>query len=141
MAHRLLLPQGMRTLALIITLLILPAWPAAAQETEVPEGTPIKGAQVSGFELGHLSPGLQSAIAKLAGVPLDRLRLREIADRIEAEQPQVVAAVRVVQNPDGEAWVVFVVARIRNQNQGRDTNINSKYVIEDVAIRGVPNND
>jgi hypothetical protein len=129
----------MRTLALFVALLMLPALPASAQETEPPEGTPIKGAQVSGFDLGRLSPGLQTAIARLAGTPLDRQVLRDIAARIEEEQPQYVAAIRAAQNPDGEAWVVFVVARIRSQV--RDVNVNSKYVVEDAAIRGVSDRD
>ena len=97
----------MRTLALLVALLMLPVLPASAQETEAPEGTRIKGAQVSGFDLGHLSPGLQTAIAQLAGTPLDRQILRDLAARIEAEQPQYVAAIRATLNTDGEAWVVF----------------------------------
>ncbi|HET9371075.1 MAG TPA: BamA/TamA family outer membrane protein [Vicinamibacterales bacterium] len=129
----------MRTLALLVALLMLPVLPASAQETEAPEGTRIKGAQISGFDLGHLSPGVQTAIAQLAGTPLDRQVLRDIAARIEAEQPQYVAAIRATLNTDGEAWVVFVVARIRNQV--RETNVNDKYLVQDAVIRGVPDRD
>jgi hypothetical protein len=119
-------------------LLAILAWPVVshAQETEPPEGTKIFSASVSGIDQSRLSPGLQEEIKKLAGTSLSRQQLREIASRIEAEQPRYVTAVRIVGDPDGEARVTFVVARIRDQ--GRDPNINTKYVVDEVDVRGVP---
>ena len=126
----------MRIARLLILLLALLPLPATAQEIEPPDGTRIGSALVSGLSLDRLSPGLQEDIGKLAGTPLDRQRLRDLAARIEAEQPRYVAAVRASQDPDGSARVVFVVARIREQG-GVDANINSRHVVEDVEIRGV----
>jgi hypothetical protein len=125
----------------LLALLVVLATPLAtqAQEPDPPDGTTVSSAQVSGFDLGRLSPGLQEAIARLAGSPLDRAQLRELADRIEAERPRVLAAVRVFRAPADEVRVVFVVAQMRDKD--RDTNINARYLIERVEIRGVPDTD
>jgi hypothetical protein len=129
----------MRTLKVLIALLLLPAWSAHAQETDPPEGTRISGAQVSGVDLDRLSPGLQADIGKLVGAPLNRRQLGDLAARIEAEQPRFVAAIRAVPDSEGGARVVFVVARIREQDQ--EANINAKYIVEDAEVRGVPDRD
>ncbi len=128
----------MKALALVLAWLAMPL-PAFAQQTDPPEGATISSAQVSGFDLDRLSPGLQEEIARLAGGPLNRERLSELAARIEAEQPRFVAAVRVVRAPDDEVRVVFVVAHMRDQD--REANINARYLIERVEIRGIPETD
>jgi hypothetical protein len=112
---------------------------ALAQQADPPEGAVIASAQVSGFDLGRLSPGLQAEIGRLAGGPLNREQLKELAARIEAEQPRFVAAVRVVRAPDEEVRVVFVVAHMRDQD--RRSNINAKYLIERVEIDGFAETD
>jgi hypothetical protein len=65
--------------------------------------------------------------------------LKELAARIETEHPRYVAGVRISPDPDGGARVVFVVARLLDRE--REANINSRYVVEDVEIRGVPERD
>ena len=100
---------------------------------------PVASAQVSGFDLGHLSPDLQDDIARLAGGPLDRARLGELAARIEEEQPRYVAAVRVVNVPAAEVRVVFVVAHMRDQDRRGDAN--ARCLIERVEIRGISESD
>ena len=129
----------MRTFSFLIVLLVISPIALVAQEKEAAEGTTISSAQVSGFDLAKLSPGLQEEIGGLAGRPLLRDRLQELAARIEAEQPRYVAAVRAVVDPDGEVRVVFVVARLRNQDV--ESNINARYVVERVEIRGVRESD
>lgn len=136
MARLLLHRTGMRTLALLVALITAPFVTAHAQETEPPDGTRISSAQVSGLDLSRLSPGLQEEIGKLAGSPLDRHRLRELAARIETEQPRFVAALRVASNPEGGARVLFVIARIGDAEH--QANINAKYLVEDVEVSGVP---
>jgi len=121
----------------LIALLALP-FPAQAQETDPPDGTKITSVQVSGLEFTRLSPGLQEEIGKLAGTPLNRQQLRDLAARIEAEQPRYITAVRVTPDPEG-ARVAFVAARIRDQDQ--PANINTKYTVEGAEIRGVPDRD
>ena len=128
----------MKTLALLFAWLLI-ALPIHAQQTDPPDGATISSAQVSGFDLGKLSPGLQEEIGRLAGHPLDRKTLSELAARIEQEQPRFVAAVRVVRDPDDEVRVVFVVAHMRDQD--RRSNINARYLIEQVEIRGIPETD
>ena len=124
-------------------LLLLIALPALAQERtqqeiEPPDGTKINSAVVSGLDMDRLSPGLREDIGKLAGTPLSRQTLKELASRIEAEQPRYVAAVRATTETDGGARVVFVVARIRDQGR---TNINEKYIVDSVEVRGVKNSE
>lgn len=127
--------RGMTRLALLIAVVLLPLSRAHAQEIEPPDGTRISSAQVSGLDLDRLSPGLRDDIGKLAGTPLDRQRLRDLASRIEAEQPRYVAALRFTTDPDGSARVVFVVGRMGDQ-EGQ-ANVNTRYVVDEVEIRGV----
>jgi hypothetical protein len=112
---------------------------ALAQEQEPPDGARISVALVSGIDLDRLSPGLREDIKRLAGTSLSRQLLRDLAARLEAEQPRYVTAVRITSDPGGEARVTFVVARIRDQ--GRDPNINTKYIVDSVDVRGVPQRD
>lgn len=129
----------MRTLAICIALLTCSAWSAQAQETEPPDGTRIATARVSGFELSDLSPGLQADLRELVGTPLNRRSVNELATRLEAEQPRYLAAVRIVPDPEGDARVIFLMARIASRD--RDTNVNARYVVEEVDVRGVPERD
>ncbi len=125
----------MRTLALLVAVITASVVPAHAQQTEPPDGARITSAQVSGLDLDKLSPGLRADIAKLVGSPLDRQVLRDLAARIEAEQPRFVAAPRVDADPDGGARAVFVVARLRDPDH--QANVNAKYVVENVEVKGV----
>jgi hypothetical protein len=126
------------TAPVVLLALLLSPSAARAQPVDPPEGATIVSAQVSGFDLRDLSPGLQDEIARLAGGPLNRARLDELASRIEEEQPRFVAAVRVVRVPDEEVRVVFVVAHMRDQDRG---DINARYLIERVRVEGIPESD
>lgn len=125
--------------SLVLLALLLSPPAAYAQPADPPEGATIVTAQVSGFDLRGLSPGLQDEIARLAGGPLNRERLAELAVRIEEEQPRFVAAVRIVRVPNDEVRVVFVVAHMRDQD--RRANINARYLIERAGVEGVPDSD
>ena len=138
MAQRLHIAPRMTTFALVLALLALPLT-TQAQPTDPPDGAIVASAQVSGFDLGRLSPGLQEDIARIAGGPLDRARLTELAARIEEEQPRYVAAVRVASVPAGEVRVVFVVAHMRDQDRRGDAN--ARYLIERVEVRGISERD
>ena len=139
MGSFLALAGGMRTLGLLITLLATSPQVATDQKQPVPEGTVITSAQVTGFDIDRLSPGLREAIRDLAGTPLKRERLDELAGRIEAERPRYVAAVRTVMDPGGEARVFFVVGRQEESN--RDDNVNGRYIVDQADIRGVPDGE
>src|SRR6478752_111202 len=120
MAHRLHFAARMMKSALVLALLVLPslAWAQdTPQPADPPDGAIVASAQVSGFDLEQLSPGLQEDIGRIAGGPLDRKGLNELASRIEQEQPRYVAAVRVT-GVDGKVRVVFVVAHMRDQDRG-----------------------
>src|SRR4029453_14780618 len=114
MARRLPHALDMRPLSLLLLTLVLCApWTAHAQEeTEPQDGAVIESVDVSGLPRDSLSPGLRREIETLTGEPLNRQPLAELATRIEAEQPEMVAAVRTIARPDGQARVIFLVARI-----------------------------
>ena len=125
----------MRTLGLLITLLAVSPQTTAEQKPAVPEGTIITSAQVTGFDIDRLSPGLRQDIRNLAETPLNQQRLDDLARRIEAERPHHVAAVRTVMDVGGEARVFFVVGR--QDEPDREDNINARYIVERADITGV----
>lgn len=127
---------AMRTLGLLITLLTVSPQATTDQKLTVPEGTIITSAQVTGFDIDRLSPGLRREILGLAGTPLRNERLAALAARIEAERPQYVAAVRTVMDAGGEARVFFVVGR--QDRPDRDDNVNARYIVERADITGLP---
>ena len=128
------LRRDMRTLALLVCLLSLPLV-AHAQEADAPDGAIIDAAEVSGLPLNNLSPGLRQDLNALAGTPLNRERVNELAMRIEDERPDVVTAVRSISRPDGKAHVVFLVARISDDTDLSE-NINARYIVESVELEG-----
>jgi hypothetical protein len=129
----------MRTLGLLLVALVLPLV-AGAQEADAPEGSIIDAVEMSGFSPYDLSPGLQKDMNGLLGVPLSRRAVDDIAARIEAEQPEVIAAYRAISRPDNRARVVFMVARI-SEDASLVENINARYTVEGVEISGVPEED
>jgi Omp85 superfamily domain len=141
MGSLLALAEGMRTLGLLVTLLVATPQASTDQKLLVPEGTIITSAQVTGFDIHRLSPGLQEAIAGLAGTALKQERLNELAARLESERPRYVAAVRAVMEADGQARVFFVMGRQGVPGRDDNYNINARYIVEQVDITGVPEED
>jgi hypothetical protein len=139
MGSLLALAESMRTLGLLVTLLVATPQASTDQKPFAPEGTVIASAQVTGFDIDRLSPGLREAIRALAGTPLKQERLDELAARLEGERPRYVAAVRAVMEADGRARVFFVMGRQEEPN--RDDNINDRYIVERAYITGVPEVD
>jgi hypothetical protein len=125
---------------LLVTLLVATPQAATDQTLLVPEGTIITSARVTGFDVDRLSPGLRDAISGLAGTPLRKDRLEELAARLEAERPRYVAAVRAVMD-DGQARVFFVMGRRDGPRRDDKDNINERYVVEQADISGVPEAD
>lgn len=129
----------MRTLTLLLLLasIAVPSTNASAQEAEAAEGTRIESAEVSGLAINQLSPGLQRDIEGLKGDRFERDRINRLAQRIEEEHPEVVAAVRTVPRPDEEVRVIFLVARI-SEDGDLVSNINLRYPVESVEVEGFP---
>lgn len=128
---------AMKTLGMLIALLVTPLQVANAQQLDLLEGAPIESTEVSGLAFDQLSPGLRQDINALVGSRLSRDRVEELAARIEAERPDVVAAIRAVSRPDGSVRVIFLVARI-SDDQDLASNINARYTVESVEIAGIP---
>ena len=136
MGSLLALAAGMRTIGLLISLLAVAPQAATDQKLVVPEGTIIASAQVTGFDIDRLSPGLREEIRTLAGTPLKQQRLDQLAARLEAERPRYVAAGRAVMDADGQARVFFVMGR--QSEPDREDNVNARYIVEQADITGVP---
>ena len=129
----------MKTLGLVATLLTYllgAAAPALAQDTPTSTAPEIEAVEVSGLELDRLSVGLREDIEALVSTRLNRDRLSTLAGRIESEHPDVVAAFRDVPRPDARVRVIFLVARI-SEDETLVSNINARYVIERVEISGI----
>lgn len=137
MAHALLGVWGMKRLLLLVVLLGMAWRPAGAQEADAPDGVPVESVEVSGLPLNQLSPGLRGEISALVGTPLNREQLEELAARIEAERPDVVAVARSIARPEARARVIFLVASISDDPR-LASNINARYIVESVSISGVP---
>jgi hypothetical protein len=127
----------MRTLTLLfLCALGLSAAPATAQTPEPADGTRVESADVLLFPTDQLSPGLRRDIEALTGKPLSRPDVTALARRIEEERPEVVVAVRIDARDNGEARVIFLVARI-SDDANLGTNINARYTVESVEIEGL----
>jgi hypothetical protein len=128
----------MRPLSLLLLVLALCVpWHVHAQDTEPPEGAIVESVDVRGLPLANLSSGLSRELDMLRGEKLDRKRLADLALRIEAERPESVAAVRTAASPDGRARVIFLIVSISDDGSLVE-NINARYTVESVEIRGVP---
>jgi len=123
-------------IAVLVSLLAIGPQAPVDQRATVPEGTTISSVDVRGFEMSRLSPGLRQDIRELAGTPLKQERLDELVVRIEAERPRHVAAARVVMEDDGRARVLFIVG-----TRGDQDNVNARYVVDQVEVLGVPDED
>ena len=123
----------MRTLFLLLAFVVAATRPAFAQETLAAEGTKISVAGVTGIPFEQLTPELRADIATLAGTPLRRERLQELAQRIEREKPELFAAFRSQALPDGSVSIAFVVGRISDDPELL-ANINARYVVESVSV-------
>ena len=136
-AQRLLFAHGMRTLALLVALPLLSSAATAPQGPDAAEGTTITSAQVSGIDDDRLSPGLRRDIEALVSTQLEWARVRALASRIEEERPGVAASVRAVPVAADSTRVIFLVARVDEDDDVRE-NVNARYTIESAAVEGAP---
>ena len=127
----------MRTFGLLVAIVGLSVAVAHAQADDPPEGALIESVEVSGLALDRLSSELRHALDMLVGRELNRERVDELAGRIEAERPELIVAVRNIPRPDGEARVIFLVARI-SDDRDLVSNINARYTVDAVKISGIP---
>jgi hypothetical protein len=127
----------MKTRTLLLTVLILGAPLAVgAQQPPVQEGAVIDSVELRGISPDQLSRTLLDDINGLVGQRPTADAVNALVARIEAEHRDMVAAVRESRTPNGTAHVVFVVARIVDDAE-LSTNINARYIVEAVEIRGI----
>jgi hypothetical protein len=112
---------------------------AAAQDPPpaAPSGT-IEAVEISGIPADRLSQTLRDDLQGLRGKPYNAEASAKLADRIQSELPEYVAAVRTVAGTQaGQVRVVFVVAQI-SESDALGENINARYPVESVLLEGVP---
>ena len=126
----------MRTLWLAAAIVAMPLAAVHAQDIDALEGARIEAAEISGLALNRLSAELQQDITALVGAPLNRELVDALANRIEAERPELIVAVRHVARRDGTVRVIFLVARI-SDDRDLVSNINARYTVDSVEISGI----
>jgi len=127
----------MNTPTLLLTLLLLGAPLAASgQQAPVQEGAVVDSIELRGISPDQLSRALLDDINGLVGQRFTASAVNALVSRIEAEHPDVVAAARETTTPTGSIHVVFVVARIVDDAE-LSTDINTRYVVDEVEIEGI----
>jgi hypothetical protein len=139
MGALLALDAGMRTLAVLLSLVAVAPQAVSDQKPVVPQGAVITSVQVTGFDIDRLSPGLRQELRALKGTPLDQQRLDTLVSRIEGERPRYAVAVHSVQDAGGQTWVTF--AMTRRDDPERHGNVNDKYIVEEANVSGLPDDE
>ncbi len=121
---------------LTLLLLLLGAPLAARAQDPARDGAIVESVEIRGIAPNELSRSLVDDINALAGQRLNAAALHALANRIQAERPDVVAAARDSLKPNGTVHVVFVVARIGDDSD-LSTDINTRYVVDEVDIDGI----
>ena len=138
MGSLLALDAGMRTIALLITLLAVAPQDVTDQKPVVPEGTIITSVEVTGFDIDRLSPGLRHEIRttrRHSAQPTAPRRTRR-AHRGRAAPLRRSRAQRHGLRRTGEGVLRHGPA---GAARARPTsiNINERYIVEDADITGV----
>ena len=96
----------------------------------------IERVDVSGLPEAKLSDSLRADMQKLVGQPYNAEAASQLAEGVQIEQPEYIAAAtpRPGSQPD-RIHLVFVVAKIAD-NEALKTNINSRYIVDAVEIEG-----
>jgi hypothetical protein len=96
----------------------------------------IESVAISGIPDSRLSPELRADIQKLVNQTFNAAAVAMLAEGIQIELPEYVAAVTTPpgSQPD-RVRVVLVVAKISDNDQLK-TNINSRYIVDAVEVSG-----
>ena len=135
------LSVAMKTRSLLSLLLgALSATLALAQDpppAAVSSGV-VEAVEISGISSDQLSQQLRDDLQALRGMAYNAEAASQLADRIQTELPEYVAAVRTIAGTQpGQVRVAFVVARI-SDDDALGENINARYPVESVILEGIP---
>jgi len=98
----------------------------------------IEKVEITGISDQLLSAELRDAVQKLNGQRYDAQAAEQLANRIQTEVKDVVAAARTQPGTQaGRVRLVFVVARSGADSESSDTNVNSQYTVESVEVKGL----
>lgn len=120
--------------------------PAPAEEKPTIESVDVQkvtvgdgGARVpTNFEEGRITPELRARMQELVGQKFDQLAADEVAFAIQNLLSDRISAIRQLPGSDADhIRLVFEVGGARN-NSEPESNVNSRYIVEDVELQGVP---
>ena len=98
----------------------------------------IEKVEITGISDQLLSADLRDSIQKLNGQRYDVQAAEQLANRIQSEVKDVVAAARTQPGTQaGRVRLVFVVAHSTPDSESTDTNVNSQYTVESVEVKGL----
>jgi len=102
----------------------------------VQQNTVVERVDVSGISDARLTPELRADLQRLAGQAYNADTARQLAEGIQIELPEYVAAAtpQPGSQPD-RIRLMFVVAKIED-NEALKTNINSRYIVDAVEVEG-----
>jgi hypothetical protein len=125
----------MKNLLLILFVVSVASGFGQVPSPVAPDAT-VERVDISGVPETRLSTELRGDIQKLVGQTYNADAARQLADGIQIELPEYVAAVTTQpgSQPD-RVRIVLVVAKIAD-NDALKTNINSRYIVDAVEIGG-----
>jgi len=129
----------MKKLILLLSLLAISGRTMAGQNVPaVSANSVIESANITGVPEQNISEPLRESIGALVGQRYDAEVAERLANQIQAELPDTVAAFRTQAgtSPD-RVRLVFVVARSTEATAAADSNVNSQYTVETVEVKGV----
>jgi hypothetical protein len=130
----------MKTRIAFLLLITIPGWIAFGQQVTapLPPDTKVESVGVSGVSDSKLSSTLRDDMQKLVGQVYDPEAAARLAEGIQIELAEYVAAATTVPgSQSGRIRLVFVVAKI-SDNDALKSNINSRYIVEAVEVTGKP---
>jgi outer membrane protein assembly factor BamA len=131
---------GMRAISVWVLLILFISPPslfgAVPQQTGINARGIVESAEISGINEDEISSDLRDAVHKLAGQPFDQRAADSLVARFQGEKPDFIASTRLL--PGDQSDRVKVIFLLEKSNEGPDTdaNVNSRYTVERVEVRG-----
>jgi hypothetical protein len=121
---------------LLLSILVLIPVMAFSQTNPI-----ISKVEIAGVPEQTLSAGLRDTMQKLVGQRYESTAVDPIIKQIESEQPEFIVATRTLSDTeDGRIKLMFVLAPKSTGGAASDSNVNSRYVVESVEVKGVTRN-
>ncbi len=123
----------MRKLLLLLIQLHISLLIAFGQE----ENPIIESIEISGVDESRITSELRDRMKQLVGQRYDQAAVDQLAYEIQDRLTERIGAIRQTPGtPPDSIRIVFEIGTARTE-RGRDNNVNSRYIVEDVELRGI----